>query len=607
MGPAPERSARSDRLWQELGDRVVVCDGAMGTMLHAAGVPLGRALSELNVGRPGLVRDLHAAYAAAGAQILQTNTFDANRIRLARVGLEDRVAEINIAGARLAREAAQRCDPGLLVAGSVGPATSHTAAPRLPEPDRESTLREQVAALADWVDLLMLETFGDVESLAQAVEIALAESDLPVIAQLTFGDDGRSLRGEDPSEVARVLERLDVAALGANCTVGPAVLEDVVGELAAATALPITVQPNAGVPARLGRQLRYPHNTEYFGTAAQTFVQRGAVLIGGCCGTTPAHIRAISASTATLQPARRDAPAVQERTPSPLLIAPADDRSPWPPPGTFHVIAGIPAPRDRDVNEFVEQARALRAAGADLVAITDPAPPSARATPVAAGVLLQERVGVDVVLPVETVDRSLAGLQADLLGAHALGLRIVVCRTGAPRVVGDYPDPATWPLDSVALIGALARLNDGRDWRGVATADATRFRVGGSLSTSSADVGPELDRAEEKVRAGADFLVTEVVYDVDEARGVLAALRGRGIETPVIAAVAPFAGRRALQSLSHEIPGVAISPAALAQGGIEQIEKLRHLVCGVIVHVPRERAEQGVELIGRLAESRQLW
>ena len=293
------------RLLRDLasGGRVLVCDGAMGTMLHSTGVPLDRSLSELNLARPHLVRDLHAAYLAAGADIVQTNTFDANRLRLARAGLQDGVAEINVAGARLAREAVRESGSAALVAGSVGPVIS-AAAPRLPFRDREPILREQIAALASWVDLIMLETFGDLESLEQAATVALAECDLPVVAQLTFGDDGRTLRGEEPREAAAALAALKVTAIGANCTVGPAVLHDVVAELAAGCALPISVQPNAGVPRRLGRQLRYARNTEYFAEAAGQFVASGATLVGGCCGTTPAHIRAVARSVRPLRPGR---------------------------------------------------------------------------------------------------------------------------------------------------------------------------------------------------------------------------------------------------------------------------------------------------------------
>lgn len=600
-----------------LAERVVVCDGAMGTMLHSAGIPLDRSLSELNLVQPGLVRDLHAAYAAAGAHIVQTNTFDANRLRLARFGLEDSTAEINVAGARLAREAVARSDPPVLVAGSVGPAMSPAAVPRIPAETRAATLREQVAALADWVDLVVLETFGDIESLVQAVDAATQESDLPIVAQMTFGDDGRTLRGEEPSEVAAVLGQFELAAIGANCTVGPAVLQDVVTELAGATTLPVTVQPNAGTPGRLGRQVRYARDTRYFAEAARLFVEGGAAILGGCCGTTPAHIRAIARAAEGLAPPRRAAPATATAPPVVASTAPVtpDPGIGWPTPDRFLVIGGLPAPRGSDVAAFVEHGRELRGAGADLLAITDPAPPRARVNPVAAGVVLAERVGTEVLLPVETVDRSLAALQADLLGAHALGLRMVVCRTGAPRVVGDYPDPGTlWDVDSVGLIAVLRGLNEGVDWRGVATPERTRFVIGGSLRTSAVDAGRELDHAEEKVRAGAHFLLTDVVYDVDAARRVLGMLRARGVELPVIAVLAPFEDPRTVERLSREVPEVSIRSAALAaarraserpqqavDAALATVQDLRSLVSGVLISVPAAERPHAVDLLKRLA------
>ena len=351
------------RLLRDLasGGRVLVCDGAMGTMLHSTGVPLDRSLSELNLARPHLVRDLHAAYLAAGADIVQTNTFDANRLRLARAGLQDGVAEINVAGARLAREAVRESGSAALVAGSVGPVIS-AAAPRLPFGDREPILREQIAALASWVDLIMLETFGDLESLEQAATVALAECDLPVVAQLTFGDDGRTLRGEEPRAAAAALAALKVTAIGANCTVGPAVLHDVVAELAAGCALPISVQPNAGVPRRLGRQLRYARNTEYFAEAAGQFVASGATLVGGCCGTTPAHIRAVARSVRPLRPGQPKAGATPGRARLAVRVVPIEpDPEPadWPHQGRFVVVAGVRAPQGQDLAQFAAHAAEL--------------------------------------------------------------------------------------------------------------------------------------------------------------------------------------------------------------------------------------------------------
>ncbi len=612
-----------------LGARVLVCDGAMGTMLHSAGVPLDRSLAELNLVKPHLVRDLHAAYLAAGADIVQTNTFDANRLRLARVGLQDNVAEINIAGARLAREAVRESRSAALVAGSVGPVIS-AAAPRIPFRDREPILREQIAALASWVDLIMLETFGDTESLEQAATVALAECDLPVIAQLTFGDDGRTLRGEEPREAAAALAALNVTAIGANCTVGPAVLQDVVAELAAGCALPITVQPNAGVPRRLGGQLRYARNTEYFAEAARQFVARGATLVGGCCGTTPAHIRAVARAVKQLQPGQATAGASLGRArpgtrlvirPVIRAVAPKPEPRPpagWPHQGRFVVVAGVRAPRGQDIPEFTAHAAGLITAGADLLAITEQETPAARVSPVAAAAVLRERAGTDVILTMETAGRSLAALEADLLGGYALGVQTVVCRSGTPWVAGDYPEPYSLAdVDSVQLITALAALNEGVDWRGVTAPDQTRFVIGATVHTTAADTSHELARTGEKAKAGAHFLVTDVIYDVGPARRLLRELRGRGVDLPVIAAFAPFGDPKAITRHIHEVPGAALpspadatrataseAPADPVSAVLDSVTSLDGQIAGVLIHAPSRPDERLTGLISGLATMR---
>jgi homocysteine S-methyltransferase len=594
----------------------------MGTMLHAAGVPLDRSLPELNLSRPALVRDLHTAYISAGARIVQTNTFGANRLRLAGSGWENSVSEINIAGARLAREAVQRAAKPVLVAGAVGPAASAPAVRRVPASTRAESLREQIAALCGWVDLLILETFGDLESLVQAVEVATSASDLPVVAQLSFGNDGLTLRGEDPAVAAAVLSELPVAALGANCTVGPAVLVGVVEELARGTELPVAAQPNAGVPQRLGSQLRYARNAAYFGEATQRFVAAGATLLGGCCGTTPAHVRAISHAVAALPPPRRSPSARAGTSPRPssTAIRAVQPAPGWPWESELVVAVGLQAPNGAQVLEFLGRASTLRAAGAGVLAILEAAPPAPRISPVGAAVVVRERVGSEVLLPVEAADRNLAALQADLLGAHALGLRMVVCRTGSPRIAGDYPiapGGTPWDVDSVGLIAMLGALNEGIDWRGVATAEHTRFVIGGVMHTAPGDLTYELEKAEAKLRAGAHFLVTDVIYDVEEAARVLGMLRACGVTLPVLASLAPFADIRTLQRLSYEEPEGSIPLSALAAArhhrdnpeqtvefAVSAVEKLRHLISGVVVHVPVCVNAQAVQLVSALARLR---
>jgi len=611
--PRPDSRPALDHV---LRTRVLVCDGAMGTMLHSAGVPLDRSLSGLNLARPDLVRDLHAAYLAAGADIVQTNTFDANRLRLARAGLQDSVAEINIAGARLAREAVRDSGLAALVAGSVGPVMS-AAAPRIPHADREPILREQIATLASWVDLIILETFGDIESLAQAASVALAESDLPVIAQLTFGDDGRTLGGEEPRAAAAALAALNVTAIGANCTVGPAVLQDVVAQLAAGAALPVTVQPNAGVPRRLGRQLRYARNTDYFAEESRRFVASGATLVGGCCGTTPAHIKAITKAVKDLQASPAAVPGSPGRQrPAVFAVAPRQASQPsagWPYRGRFAVVAGIRAPGGQDIPQFTAHAAALVSAGADLLAITGQETSAARVSPVAAAAVLREHASADVVVDIEAAGRSLTALQADLLGGYALGVQTVVCRSGTPAAAGDYPDPyRIGEVDSVRLIAALAALNEGVDWRGVPVPSRTRFVVGASVHTAAADTRHELARCREKAEAGAHFLVTDVIYDLDVTVRLLSKLRGCGIELPVLAVFAPFSDPKAVMRLIHEVPGSALATRpgtvrATSDPGsamVESVGRLRGLITGALIHPPPEPDDRMTRLVAELADLR---
>jgi homocysteine S-methyltransferase len=581
-------------------------------MLYAAGVPLARPLGELNLSEPQLVRDLHAAYVAAGARIVQTNTFDANRLRLDRVGLGDSVVEINIAGARLAREAASESGHPVLVAGSVGPVISPGHNGRIARGRRAAVLAEQIAALANWVDFLMLETFGDLPAVVQAVTVAKAESDLPVVAQMTFSTDGRTLCGEEPATVANSLGELDVVAIGANCTVGPAALRHVVAELAAHSSLPITVQPNAGMPSRVGHQLRYAHNLEYFAGEAAGFVAGGATIVGGCCGTTPAHIRAVADAVSGLEPPARQVSTTDGRAAGIVVTTERECPEPpapvgWPREGRFVVIAGLPAPRGQDVAMFMEEVERLTTAGVEMLALTDPDPPAPRVNPIAAAVLLRERLGIEVIVSVETADRTLAALQADLLGAQALGIEIVVCRTGTPRVAGDYPDPdSLWDVTSGRLVGALSGLNDGVDWRGVAVPERTRFVIGAALHTAAVDDAWALADAEEKVRAGCHFLLTDTIYDIGTAERRLSRLRER-VDVPVIAVVAPFEDAATVARYSHEVLEVSRAEA-LVGGDAEDArshvllaaEKLRHLAAGVLVRVPLPVDGRMVELAAAL-------
>ena len=395
-----------------------------------------------------------------------------------------------------------------------------------------------------------------------------------------------------------------------------------VAELAAGCTLPISVQPNAGVPRRLGRQLHYARNTEYFAEAARQFVASGATLVGGCCGTTPAHIRAIARSVKQLQPGRVAAGASLDQ-PRPVIRAVPTKPDPgppagWPHQGHFAVVAGVRAPRGQDVAQFTADAAQLVSAGAEILAIIDQETSAARVSPVAAAAVLRERAGTDVILNMETAGRSLAALEADLLGGYALGVRTVVCRSGTPWVAGDYPEPySPGDVDSVRLITALAALNEGVDWRGVTAPDRTRFVIGACVHTAAADTGQELGRTAKKAEAGAHFLVTDVIYDVGPATRLLRELRSRGVDLPVIAAFAPFGDPKAITRLIHEVPGAALpsgagatrvtprnEPADPVCAVLDSVASLADLIVGVLIHAPSRPDERLTDLITGLAALR---
>ena len=547
---------------ERLAREVLVCDGAMGTMLHAGGVSLERSLPELNVSHPELVRAIHRAYLGAGAGIIETNTFGASRFRLARHGLEERVVELNLAGVRVARAArADAGTPDLLVAGSVGPATPAGQGLRLSARDLRSAFRQQIAALVDGeVDLLIFETFGSLAEMVEALGVAreVAPS-LAVVAQMTFVDDGRTLAGDTPEEAGRTLERLGVAVLGANCTLGPQGLLDVLGRVARATRLPLAAQPNAGPPTLADGRFRYTADPGYFARHARRFVEVGATLVGGCCGTTPAHIEAVAAAVRGLQPAKRQllplAPAAAStppRTaPSPIPSSPLSR-------DTFVLACELPPPRGGDAEAAVADARRLRQAGCSMVVVGPVGSARAQVSPASIASLVQQRVAdLETILTATSWEKSLLVLQADLLGAYAFGIRHVVCRTGTPPLQADYPNAeGIWDVDSVGLIQVLRGLNAGHDHNGIPLGRPTAFMIGARINPSARDAGREVEHARRKVAAGATFLVTPPVYDLDALERIL---DGVGpADVPVLLGVMPLRDLRHAEYLCHEVPDMAV-------------------------------------------------
>ena len=606
------------RFTEVVGTRVLICDGAMGTMLHAAGNTLDRALPELNLSDPKLVATLHESYLSSGADIIQTNTFGANRLWLGDQGHGDQVTEINRAGVLLADEVRRRSEREIFVAGSVSPAVTAQQRHRVGAAERTEVLREQIEALvAAGVDVLILETFGYLDELVEAVRVAAAAGaaagGVPIIAQATFAGDGRTLGGETAHEVAGALSGLPIAMLGTNCTIGPQRMLSVVEDLIRFTSLPVSAQPNAGQPRLLGRR-RFEFNIDgtYFARYLRRFAEAGAGLVGGCCGTTPTHIRVAADSIAewsgaaagsAARPVTRPAP--YSRGPEPVRIGEGGlaDRLTR---RRFVTAAEIEPPVGGVADTAMDTVAALRGRGIALYAVSAGDSARARLGSVSMALHLQQHAGVESVATVTTWDKSIMTLQAELLGAHALGMRSIICETGNPPVLGDYPAvDGVWEVDALGLISLLSALNSGRDSNGLPLTTKTSFCIGARINPGAEDLTTEITRSRAKIRAGAQFLVTSPVYELAALRRMVDALAEEDV--PILLSVAPLLSFEEADYLAHEVPDVTIPAATLtalesagAQGarsahsarsvGLDLMAGLlteaRPLVDGVVVRVP---------------------
>jgi methionine synthase / methylenetetrahydrofolate reductase(NADPH) len=560
------------------GERVLVCDGAMGTMLHAAGAALDRSLPELNLSDPGLVATIHDSYLSAGVDIIQANTFGANRLWLADHGFPDKVAEINRAGMRLARAAADRSGGSVLVAGSVSPAVTAQQRRRVGAAERMEVLREQILALITdgAADLLILETFGYLDELVEAVSVAASLTGLPLIAQATFADDAHTLGGETPREVATVLSGLPVTMIGTNCTIGPQRMLTIAEDLVRYSAVPVSAQPNAGQPRRTGpRSFEFAIDGGYFSRYLARFADAGVTVVGGCCGTTPTHIRAAAEALRTAAVTRARASATPRAADAGPQPADAPQAAPLPAQGQasgslaeqlasrrFVVAAALTPPAGGWAGDTERAAAELADRGIGLVLVEPRDTVRTHLDSLNMALQLQQRVGVETIATVTTWDKTIMSLQADLLGAHALGIRSVVCTTGSPPVFGDYPAvDGTWEVDSVGLTALLAGLNAGRDSNGLALTSRMSFCIGARINPGARDQAAELDRAHAKIRAGAQYLVSRPVHDLDALTRVAEALDGTGV--PLLLSVAPLTSFEEADYLAHEVPGVTIPAATL--------------------------------------------
>jgi methionine synthase I (cobalamin-dependent)/5,10-methylenetetrahydrofolate reductase len=560
---------------EALASRVLVCDGAMGTMLYAKGIFFNRSFDELNLTQPDFVAEVHQAYVRAGADVIETNTFGANRVRLTPFGLGDRVQAINAQGAKIARHAAR---DEVFVAGAIGPLGIRI------EPwgktgvdEAEDYFREQAEGLLEGgVDLFVLETFHDVNEIAAAIRAVRSLSELPIVAQVTTEEDGNTLDGAPPEAFVPQLEALGATLIGVNCSVGPAGMLETIERMARVAHVPLSAQPNAGRPREIEGRNIYLSSPEYMASYARRFVANGVRLVGGCCGTTPEHVRHIKVAVRALNLAT-PAPAAAARKAG----APAATVAPVTPVARtaksqlanalarreFVVSVELIPPRGHDAAVIVEQARQLRIHGVDFVNIPDGPRATARLSALAASLLVQQQAGIETILHYACRDRNLLGMQSDLLGAHSMGVRNLLIITGDPPRVGDYPDAtAVYDVDSIGLTNVIARLNRGLDIGEQPIGQPTAFHIGVALNPGAYDVTTELRRFEYKVQAGAEFAITQPVFDAKSFGDVLKQIGGSPI--PILAGIMPLESLRHAEFMANEVPGVHVPDAI--------VERMRH-------------------------------
>ena len=560
-------------------DQVVMFDGAMGTMLYAKGVFINQCYDELSVRTPDLVREVHRAYAKAGAQVLETNSFGANRVKLAHYGFEGRVAEINGAAARLAREVA---GDDLMVAGAVGP-----LGVRL-EPYGPTSLSEARAAFAEQMralldggaDLFLLETFSDLHEIEQAI-IAAREVDpnVPVIAQMTIGNDCLTPYGASPEDVAKALDAAGADVIGLNCSVGPQIILDAIEKMAKVTRRKLSAQPNAGMPRELEGRTMYMASPEYMASYARHLLHAGVKVLGGCCGTTPDHVKAMVEGIRPLAPRHAYIPpsgdrrraatggaadSVEDRGVKPVPLA---ERSRWAKKiaaGEFVTSVEIVPPRGTDATRMLSDVGALKAAGVDAVNVPDGPRAQSRMGALLTSLLIEQQVGIETVTHYCCRDRNLLGMLSDLLGASAIGLRNLLIITGDPPKMGPYPQAtAVFDIDAIGLTNLVSNLNRGLDPGGNALGAPTRFAIGVGVNPAPIDLEHELKRFGWKVDAGAEFAVTQPVFDADQLETFLK--RIESIRIPIVAGIWPLVSVRNAEFLANEVPGVSVPDSVLAR------------------------------------------
>jgi methionine synthase I (cobalamin-dependent)/5,10-methylenetetrahydrofolate reductase len=597
--------------------RVHVFDGAMGTMLYAKGFYLNVCYDELSLRQPKLIEEVHALYVRAGAEILETNTFGANPFKLTSYGLVDETEKIN----RSAAEAAKRAAGGRVsVLGAIGPLGLRIEpfGQTSREEARAAFARQIAGLLEGGVDGFVLETFADADEIHEALKAVKQATDLPVVAQMTIGEDANTLYGTSPETFTRLLTDWGADVIGVNCSVGPAAMLDAVERMAKVTDRPISAQPNAGLPKAVGDRKIYLASPEYMAEYAKRMIESGARFVGGCCGTTPDHIKKIRDYVASVVPrhVRVVVPRDAVKPPEGIAPTPLAERSRWGAKlakGELVTTVEIVPPKGVDPAPMLAQCRALKAAGVDGVNVPDGPRAQSRMGVLPSAILIEREIGIETIIHYCCRDRNLLGMLSDILGAHAAGLRNILIITGDPPKMGPYPEStAVFDIDSIGLTNLVYGLNQGLDPGNNPLGASTKWAIGVGVNPSAVEMERELSRFAWKVDAGADFAVTQPVFDPGQLERFLKRVEKHRI--PIVAGIWPLVSYRNAEFLANEVPGVSVpkeilermrkaqekgKDAALAEGvaiAKEMFALVKKDVQGIQVSAPFGKVEVALEV-----------
>ena len=600
-----------------------VFDGAMGTVLYAKGIYINRCYDELNLREPDLIRDVHRSYVKCGAEILETNSFGANRVKLAEYGLESSVREINARAAQLAKDVA---GDNALVAGAIGPLGIRIE-PYGPTSldEARAVFREQAEALLEGgADFILLETFADLEEVHQALLGARDAGAAAVLAQMTVQEDGRTVYGTAAEVLAQKLDEWGADAIGLNCSVGPAVILSAIERMGQVTERRLSAQPNAGLPREISGRKMYMASPEYMAKHAQRMIRAGVKFVGGCCGTTPEHIKRVADAVHSMAPRRtlvQVQPVAAETAPP--VATPLGERSNWGrkiAAGELVTTVEIVPPKGIEPAKMLAGVRLLKRAGVDAVNVPDGPRAQMRMGVLPTATLVEQIVGIETVVHYCCRDRNLLGMLSDLLGAHALGLRNLLLITGDPPKMGPYPEAtAVFDIDSIGLTNLVNRLNHGMDPGGNTIGEPTAFTVGVGVNPGAPDFENELSRFFWKVDAGAEYAITQPVFDAAQLLRFIEEIERRNLRIPIVAGIWPLVSARNAEFLANEVPGVIVPDEvvarmqrastrgkehALAEGitiAREMFDAVRGAVQGLQVSAPFGKVEFALQVFDGIA------